>query len=447
MKFFVIICFVSILIIPDSFSQKVWTLENCIDYALENNIQIKRFQLVSETARNNFNQSRLSVLPGVGAQVNHDLNSGRALNTDTYQWENREFEQGSLGAQAQMNIFNGFQGYNNIQQHRYLLLSSLEEVDRAMNDISMRITSEYFQILLDMELVDIAENQLKASSLEMESARSNFRLGNISRGGLLEIESQVASNEYQLTLAINNLSSSYLTLKQTMQLDHDLDFEIYRPEIDTINESAVLNRVDVIYDQAETNLPQVRGAEYFLRSAERGLARARGMQSPRLAVRGTYYSRYSELALDPMTGGSYSYPAQIKDNQYKQLGFSLIVPIFDGWSIRNRISNSKIAVLDASYQLDAARQELYSEIHQMHNEAKNALNRYNSAEKAAISAEEAFNFAQQQFRLGLINFVDFQLSQSNLFRAQSNMAQAKYEYYLRSMILDFYRGEALAMDN
>jgi outer membrane protein len=93
------------------------------------------------------------------------------------------------------------------------------------------------------------------------------------------------------------------------------------------------------------------------------------------------------------------------------------------------------------------RQELYSEIHQMHNEAKNALNRYNSAEKAAISAEEAFNFAQQQFRLGLINFVDFQLSQSNLFRAQSNMAQAKYEYYLRSMILDFYRGEALAMDN
>jgi outer membrane protein len=119
-----------------------------------------------------------------------------------------------------------------------------------------------------------------------------------------------------------------------MQLDHDLDFEIYRPEIGSINESAVLSRVDAIYDQAETILPQVRGAEYFLRSAERGLARARGMQSPRLTVRGTYYSRYSELALDPMTGGSYSYPAQIKDNQYKQLGFSLIVPIFDGWSVR-----------------------------------------------------------------------------------------------------------------
>jgi outer membrane protein len=442
-----LIIFLFILISADSSSQKVWTLENCIDYALENNIQIKRNQLLSETARNNFNQSRLNVLPGIGAQVNHDLNSGRALNTDTYQWENREFEQGSLGAQAQMNIFNGLQGYNNTQQQRYLLLSSLEDVERAMNDISMRIASAYFQILLDMELVDIAGNQLKASILEMESARSNFQLGNISRGGLLEIESQVASNDYQLTLAQNNLSSSYLTLKQIMQLDHDLDFEIHRPEIGSINESAMLSRVDAIYDQAETILPQVRGAEYFLRSAERGLASARGMQSPRLTVRGTYYSRYSELAMDPLTGGSYSYPAQIKDNQYKQLSFSLIVPIFDGWRVRSRISNSKIAVLDARYQLDAVRQELYSDIHQMHNEARNALNRYNSAEKASLSAEEAFNFAQQQFRLGLINFVDFQLSQSNLFSAQSNMAQAKYEYYLRSMILDFYRGEAMAMDN
>lgn len=446
MKGFILIFLFSVLLVPDSFTQKLWTLEDCIEYALENNIQLKRRQLLSESAKNNFNQSRLSVLPGIGASVSHDLNSGRALNTDTYQWENREFEQGSLGAQARMNLFNGFQNYNSIQQQRFLLLSSLENVEEAMNDISMRISSAYFQILLDMELVEIAENQLESSKVEMESARSNFQLGNISRGDLLEIESQVAANDYQYTLASNNLSSSYLELIQLMQLDYDTDFQVYRPEIDQVNESAVLNNVDLIYDQAESILPQVRGAGYYLKSAERGLAMARGMLSPSLAITGTYYSRYSELAKDPLDQGDYPYSSQIKDNQYRQLSLTLQIPIFDGWRVRNRISNSKISVLDAGYQLDETRQELYTEIHRMHNNAVNALNRYNSAEKAVESSEESFDFARQQFRLGLIDFVEFQLAQSSLFGARSNMAQAKYEYVLRSMLLDFYLGNELSLN-
>ena len=292
-------------LVPDSFAQKLWTLEDCIEYALENSIQLKRTQLLSESARNNFNQSRLDVLPGIGASVSHDLNSGRALNTDTYQWENREFEQGSLGIQGRMDLFNGFQNYNNIQQQRFLLMSSLEGVEEAMNDISMRISSAYFQILLDMELVDIAENQLESSSVEMESVRSNFQIGNISRGALLEIESQVAANDYQYTLASNNLSSSYLELMQLMQLDHDYDFHVYRPEIDEVNESVVLNEIDLIYEQAESLLPQVKGAEFYLKSVERGLAMARGMQSPRFAITGTYYSRYSELARNPLNAREY----------------------------------------------------------------------------------------------------------------------------------------------
>jgi outer membrane protein len=114
--------------------------------------------------------------------------------------------------------------------------------------------------------------------------------------------------------------------------------------------------------------------------------------------------------------------------------------------VRNRISNAKISVLDAGYHLDETRQNLYSEIHQMHNSARNAYDRYISSGKAVLYADDAFNYAQQQFRLGLINFIDFQVSQSNLFSAQSNMVQAKYEYYLRSMILDFYLGEPLGLD-
>jgi outer membrane protein len=448
MKRFAAILLLSAIICFEGISQKLWTLEDCIGYALENNISLKRRELQSENARQNYNQSRISVLPSIGAGASHYINSGRALNTDTYQWENREFEQGNLGIQSQVNLFSGLQEYNNIRQQRYLLLSTLEEVERAMNDISLRIANAFFQILLDMELVEIYTSQLETSSLELESARVNFELGNASRGKVLEIESQVATNEFQLTHARNNLSTSYLTLAQMMQLDPGQDFQIHRPEKLDIDEAAIINNVDYIYGEAENILPQFRIAEYYLKSRERALAVSRGMQSPRLSMSALFYSRYSEGARNPMTGVSegYTYSDQIRDNQYRQLGISLYIPIFSGWSVRNRIGASKISVLDAQYQLDETRQILYSEIHLMHNNAISAFNRFNSASKAVDAAEEAFGYAQQQFRLGLINFVDFQLAQSNLFRAQSNMAQAKYEYYLRSMILDFYLGEPLGLN-
>lgn len=427
------------------YAQKTWTLEECIEYALENNIQLKRRQLQSESASNNFDQSLLRVLPTVTGFANHDYNSGRALNYDTYQWENREFEQGNLGMESQLNVFSGFQNYNNIQQQRFLLLTRLQEVERAKNDISMNISAAFFQVLLDRELAELAEMQAGVSSLELESARSNFSLGNISRGRVLEIESQVAADQYQVTMARNNLSRSYLDLIQIMQMDPSEDFQVALPEISEVEEAPILQTVDNIYDQAESSLPRIKGAEYYLRSTERELAIMRGQQSPRLALRGLFYSRYSELAVDPMNGGNYPYSKQIKDNQYRQLSLSLSIPIFNGWSTRNRISNAKVSMLDARYQLDETKQDLYSEIHQMHNDAMGAYNRYKSAEKAVAAARESFQFAREQFRLGMINFIEYQNAQSSLFRSQSNMAQAKYEYYLRSMILDFYLGEQFTL--
>lgn len=426
-----------------SHSQKIWTLEDCINYALDNNIQLKRRQLQTEGARNDYNHSLINVFPSLAAFANHDFNSGRALNYDTYQWENREFEQGNMGLESRLNVFGGFQNYNNIRQQKFLLLSRIEDVEHQMNTVSLQISAAYFQILLDMELVDIAERLLGATTIEMESVRINYRVGNVSRGRLLDMESKVAADEYQLTQAKNNLSRSYLDLAQMMQLDPHYDFKIEIPEIIEIDESAILVSVDNIFEEAEINLPQVRSAEYFLKSKERELAMIRGQQSPRLSLRGLFYSRYSELAVNPLDGGEYPYSTQIRDNKYRQLGVSFIFPIFDGWTVRNRISNSKISYMDANYNLDATRQDLYSEVHQMHQNATNAYNRFNSAEKAALAAGEAYDYAKEQFGLGLISFVDYQYAQSSLFSSESNMVQAKYEYFLRSRILDFYLGESL----
>ena len=444
MKYIPAILIFLLLSVLTGYSQQLWTLEDCIEYAMENNIQLKRQELQSDAARNNYNTSWMRVLPGVSAFADHYFNSGRALNYDTYQWENRAFEQGNLGIQGSLSIFGGFQNHHNIQEQRYLLLFQLQQVERARNDLSLNIASAYLQILLDMDLKDIAAGQLEVSTLEVEAAKVNFNLGNISMGRLLEVESQNAANEYQLTMARNNLSNSYLNLIQILQLDPEEDFRIARPEELEINESVILNSISDIYDQAEQFLPHVRAAEYFVKSREKQLSLARGQLSPRLGVRGLFYTRYSEIALDPVTGSTYGgYLPQLKDNRYLQFGVSLVIPIFDGWNARNRISNARISVLDATYQLEETRQNLYSEIHQMYNNAINTYNRFNSADRAVSYAMQTSEHAGEQFRLGLINFVDYQHSQASLFRASSDRAQAKYEYFLRSMILDFYLGEPL----
>jgi outer membrane protein len=440
------ILFMFLTIIPAIRAQQVWTLEDCIQYAMENNITLKRHELNSEIARNNHNQARMNILPGLSGFANHDFNSGRALNYDTYQWENREFQQGNLGMQGQLNVFSGFQNTNNIRQQEFLLMSRLEEVEMVRNNLSMNIAAAYFQILLDMELLELAQNQVEISKLEIDAAKANFNLGNISMGRLLEIESQNAANEYQVTIAVNNLSNSYLNLMQILQLDPGEDFRIVRPEDFEISEAALLQPVSGIYDQAEMLMPHVRSAEYYLKSRERQLALVRGQQSPSLSLRGLMYSRYSQLASDPVTAGDYPYPDQIRDNRYWQMGISLQVPIFNGWTVRNRISNARVALSDARYQVEEAKVNLYTEIHLMYNNANNAFTRFNSADKAVSFALQSSDHSREQFRLGLINFVEYQNSQSGLFRAESNRAQAKYEYFLRSMILDFYLGQPLGLD-
>lgn len=440
-RFWIILMVVAVSC-PALSGRELWTLEDCIAWAVENNIQINRDRLQSEIARNNYSQSMLRILPGLAAFANHDLNSGRALNYDTYQWENREFEQGNMGLEARLNVLGGFHNYNNIRHHRFLLLSKLEDVERQMNDVSLQISAAFFQILMDMELLDIAEKLFETSVLELEVAKSNYRVGNISRGRLLEMESQLAEAEYQKIRAENNLSRSYLDLRHIMQLDPDDHLEICAEGVHGGDESVILKTVENIYSEAENTLPQIRGAGYFLKSRESELAMIRGQMSPRLSLRGLFYTRYSELAVNPVDGGDYSYSSQLRDNQYRQLGLSLIVPIFDGWTVRNRIGNSKISVLDAGYHLDAARQDLYSEIHLIHNGAVDAYKRYKYSGKAALAAEESFEFSAEQFRLGLISYVDYQYARSVWLNAESNRTQAKYEFYLRSRILNFYLGDS-----
>lgn len=201
-----------------------------------------------------------------------------------------------------------------------------------------------------------------------------------------------------------------------------------------------------VYEYAEKNFSQIKSAEYNLRSLEKGLAIARGQRSPQIGFIGTLYSRYSELARDPLDPAStYAVNKQLNNNLYKQVSVNLSVPIFSRWRVQNQISNAKINVLDARYNLDQNKQILYQDIQQAHADAIAALEKYYSSIETVESREEAFNYSQQKFNVGLTNSVDYNIAKNNLTRARSDLLQAKYEFIFKSMILDFYQGNPISL--
>ena len=432
--------------LQDIKSQEFWSLDDCLNHALEKNIQLKRQELTSKISKNNFIQSLIDVAPDLAGFGQHNLSSGKTVNLEDYTYINTTFYDGYIGTQSQLTLFDGFQKINAIKQSKFNLLGSIQDIDRIKNDLVLNITGAYLQILFNHELLEMAKGQLEVSEQQVDRTSKIMELGRTSKGELLEIQSQAAAEKLNATNAQNQLTLSYLTLIQLLRLDSIGNFRIIRPENLEMDKEVLITSVKSVYEYAEKNFPQIKSAEYNLRSLEKSLAIARGQRSPQIGFIGTLYSRYSELARNPLDPAStYAVNKQLDNNLYKQVSVNLSVPIFSRWRIQNGISNAKINVLDARYNLDQNKQILYQEIQQAHADAIAALEKYYSSIETVESREEAFNYSQQKFNVGLTNSVDYNIAKNNLTRARSDLLQAKYEFIFKSMILDFYQGSPISL--
>ena len=417
-------------------AQKLWTLEDCINYALENNIQVKRQKLVSEVADNNYLQSKAEILPNLNAGAGHSFNSGRALDETTYEYNTQNFQTGNLGIQSSMALFNGLQNYNNIKRNEFNLMKSLEDVEKIQNDISLNIATAYLQILFNQELLDIASAQMEVTLQQIEKTKKLVEVGNVAKSELLNIQAQAASEKVNYINAKNELDLSYLTLTQLLDLDSIGDFVIAMPadlDVDTLE---VLLTVEETFNNAMGYLPQIRSAEYLLKSNERSLKIAKGQLYPSLGLQAQYYTSYSNIADD-------NYRLQLENNQYKYINFGLSIPIFNRLTVKTAIDNAKINVLDAQLALEQEKQVLYKEIQQAHADANAALEKYNSSREAVVYNEESLKYTTQKFEVGLVSSIDYNIAKNNFLVAKSNMLQAKYEYIFKTKVLDFYVGKPI----
>jgi len=306
--------------------------------------------------------------------------------------------------------------------------------------------------------------------MQIEKTKKMVDVGNIAVGELYKMEAQAASEYLNITNARNNLKMAFLDLTQLLDLDSAEGFDVAFPAGLEIDLNSELEDVSTIYQIAVDFLPQIKSAEYQLKAYEKYLAIQQGKRSPQISLRGTYYTGYSDARSkidinsvsdrtigylggdlnQPVTAPSYGvtdypYSEQIKDNAYKSLSLNISIPIFNNWQTETNISNAKISVMDSRLELDQTKQVLYKEIQQAHADAVAALERYKSGMEAVRSNEEAFNYTQQKFDVGLINYVDYNISKNELLKANSELLQAKYEYIFKIKILDFYMGKPIVL--
>ncbi|MBN1599009.1 MAG: TolC family protein [Bacteroidales bacterium] len=419
------------------FSQKTWTLEDCITYAHDNNLQIKRQQLQAEIADNNYFQSYLNIAPDINAHMGFSYNDGYAIDPLTNNFIDNETRNDNYSVTTNLNIFNGLQIYNNIKKNQYNTLASIQNVEKEKIELTLEISTAYLVILFQKELLEVNKNQLSVTELQVDRTSKLYEAGSVAKGDLLEIKSQLANEKLNVTNAQNELNLAYLNLTQLLDLDSVGGFNILIP--DTVQPDIYTSIVSAneIYADALEYLPHIKRAEYALESYKRDLAIQRGKRSPQLYLSGNWRTGYSSNLKDQF---DQNYQDQISGNENRTVSAGIVIPIFNNWQVNNSISNAKIMVSDAELQLDLTKQDLYKQIQQAHNDAVSAKEKYLAASEAANSYRESFKYTEQKFNVGIVNSVEYNIAKNNLTKAESDLAQAKYEYIFQTKILDFYRG-------
>ncbi len=428
-------------------AQKLWTLDECIQHAYQNNLEINRQKIQVRAAEFGFWNARAQILPTANAFANYTFNKGRAPNFDTYEYVDRAFQDGNVGINSDLSIFNGLYNYHSMRSNHFNLLSQLENVENLKDNISISIAGAYLQILLNQELLNIAQDQLVVTQQQVARNEQFVELGTLSRGDLYQIQAQEATERAIVIRVENTLEISYLTLAQYMFLESgELNtFAIEVPEM-MVEEAVAIREVEEVYNNALGNLAIVKSAEYAMKSQEKNLSAARGLRYPSLSARFLYYTLYSEISVNPLDPvAPYRWNEQLQDKGYQQLSFSLNIPLFNRLNTQNRISTAKVNMLDAQVVFDQTKQRLYQMIQQAYADANAALEDYEANMEVVKSMEEAFYYAEQRYNVGILNSVDYNTAKNNLTRAQSDLLQAKYSYIFYAQILDFYGGNPITL--
>ncbi|WP_319499868.1 TolC family protein [uncultured Draconibacterium sp.] len=438
--------FLGILLSAGAFNlqaQNEWDLQACFDYAIQNNLQVKRQEINTRYNETLVKQAKDDKLPNLNGQVSNDFSFGRSLTYDnTYDNINSASVAGGLN--TSMTLFNGMTLSNTVKMRELDLQATLADLQKTKDDIMLGIAAEYLEILFAQEVQLVAEATIEVTKQQINRTRQLVDAGSEARGALLEIEAQLAREELDLVNAQNRVQLAYLNLYQFLELPMAESFKIEEPVLPEVQANLTMINAYDVFSNAINVRPEIKAAQLRVESAMKQLEISKGYRYPSLSFGANYYNQYNNQYKD-FEGNRIDLGEQLKNNSRSSLGLTLSIPIFNRFQVKNNISNSELQIADYEYQLQQSRNVLRRDIEQVYTNALAAFNRYISTDKAVASMKEAFRYTEEKFNVGMINSVEYNQSKTNLTNAQSDLIQAKYEYIFRTKILDFYNGVAITL--
>jgi outer membrane protein len=462
---------------------KVWTLKECVDYALANNLDVQRGQYGVESAEINYTQAKMAMVPTLNASVSNGYNWGRSINPVTNTFVTEQITSISPGANSSVTLFNGMRIQSTIKQNSNDYKASERDLEKAKNDVSLNVVNLYINVIFNKELLEVAKFQLSSSQQQLERTRKQVAAGALPRSNELNLDAQVASNELNVVNGENALNLSLLQLKQALQLPASEAMDVETPAINI--EDLILDQSSQqIFEIAKETMPEVKSAQLKVRSSFYALKASKGNLFPRLSLNGSINSNYSSAndrprfvedpnadpvrSTDPLplvffdpTGttqipavayqmsrpgtviSSYGYSDQLQDNIFRSVSLSLSIPLFNGLQAKSAVKRSMINQHLAEISAKQVNQTLRQNVETAYNDALAASKSYNATLRQVQSREEAFRMTQQRYDIGAANYVEYQVAENDLFQAKSDLTRAKYNFIFRKKLLDFYQGKPL----
>lgn len=427
--------------------EKKWTLKECVDYAIQNNISIKQTELDNELIAIDKKDAFGNFLPTANANASHSWNIGLNINPITNLAETQTFQNTSLGFNVGVDIYKGMQNQNRLRRANIAKIAGQYQLTKMKDDISLNVANAYLQILFNKENIKVQEEQLANNKKQKQRTQELVDAGSVARGDLLDMTATVATSQQQLVNAENAFLISKLSLAQLLQLEDFKNFEVADVDYEVAQSEVMMQSPDAIYNKAKEERVELKLARTNLELAQKDIDIAKGGYQP--TVRGFY--SFSSRATNSdrfstdefgnfVVRGPDAIFNQFSDNKGNAFGLQLNIPILNGFQVRNSVDRTKVALKRSQIAVSQQELDLERNVYTAFTDANGALNAYEAAVTALEARTESYNYAQEKFNVGLMNAFDLNQAQLLFANAESEVIRTKYDYIFRVKVVEFYFG-------
>ncbi len=416
---------------------KKWTLEDCINYALSNNINLQRQQLLTEQAEVNYLKSKLDAVPSLNAGTDANLGFGRSVNPVTNLITFKQNLSNSYSLNSSVDLFTGLATLNTIQANKFLLKAGVESEKIARNTLVVEILGQYYQVIYTKGLEDASRMKMEQSEKQLFRITKMVETGKEALSKQYEMESRASADRLEFTIAQSRASQALTTLKQMLQLGSGTSFDILMPDLNTLIITDSDYETDSVYMAASQVLPRLKSIEYELQANNRQFAASKGLISPRLSVGGSIFTGYYKVVSETDLEQD-SFKTQLKNNNSQAIWVTLRIPIFNNYTTGRTIKLARLRRDDTSLRLELEKNNLYTEIENACLDFNNGKDEYLAAASNLEFNKKSFTAVEKKFESGLVDVTDYSAAKTTLFTAETELLRTKLQVMIRKLTIQLY---------